>query len=151
MKPLLIIAAMTSAVSLSQVSTSAQQVPAPHVGVMVMTMMPSNVVSGVITGVRYVSCGSGAQDCQGIFEVRALAPEEMPSGAKMPTTMGHEEWVTGKRPITVIFTKGTPFMWQGSPFPLTRLKAGDRIVLGYRTLEGMNVVVGGLMLGMGRM
>lgn len=53
--------------------------------------------------------------------------------------------------MTVIFIPNTHFVWQGSFFPLTRLKVGDRVMLGYRTLDGMNVVVGGMMVGMGGM
>jgi hypothetical protein len=138
--------ALTGVLSLSQAITSAQQMPMSPDAM----MMPAKMVAGVITAVRYVSCGSRPQDCQGIFEVTPSSHEEMPSGMMMPIPTGHAERVMGNQPITVIFISNTPFMWQGSSFPLTRLKVGDRGMLGYRTLDGMNVVVGGMIVGMGR-
>lgn len=39
----------------------------------VMMVMPSKMVAGVITAVRYASCGNGSQGCQGIFEANFLA------------------------------------------------------------------------------
>lgn len=139
---------LTVALSLSPILASARQQMPVSVGSM---MIPSKMVAGVITAVRYVSCGSGPQDCQGIFEVTPSSHEAMPSGMMMPIPTGHVERVMGNQPITVIFISNTPFMWQGSSFPLTRLKVGDRVMLGYRTLDGMNVVVGGMIVGMGRM
>lgn len=59
----------------------------------------------------------------------------------MPIPRGHAEQVTGNQPVTVIVIPNTPFMWQGSRFPLTRLKIGDGVMLGCRVLDGMNVVV----------
>ncbi len=114
-------------------------------------MMLAKMVTGVIIAVRYASCGSGPQDCQGIFEVTPSPPKETPSGMMMPIPPEHAEQVMGNQPVTVIFIPNTPFMWQGSSFPLTRLKVGDMVMLGYRTLDGMNVVVGGMVVGMGRM
>jgi hypothetical protein len=138
---------LTVALILSPILASAQQMPMSPDSM----MMPSKMVAGIITAVRYVSCGSGPQDCQGIFEVTPYSHEEIPSGMMMPIPMGHVERVMGNQPITVIFISNTPFMWQGSSFQLTRLKVGDRIMLGFRTLGGMNVVVGGMLVGMGGM
>lgn len=97
---------------------------------------------------HYVSCGSGSQGCQGIFTVTPSPPGEMPSGMMPMPMMSQVERVTGDQPVTVIFIPNTRFMWQGSSFPLTQLRVGDRVMLGYRTLDGMNVVVGGMMVGM---
>jgi len=137
---------LTIALSLSPILASAQQMPMSHDS---MTM-PPKIMTGVVTAVRYASCGRGPQDCQGIFEVTPSS-EEMPSGMMMPIPTGQAERVMGSQAITVIFISNTPFMWQGSAFPLTRVKVGDRVMLGYRTLDAMNVVVGGMLVGMGRM
>lgn len=139
---------LTGVLSLSPALASAQQMPmSPDA----MMMVPSKMVAGIITAVRYVSCGTGSQDCQGIFEVTPWPHDEMPTGVMMPMPMGQVERVTGTPSVTVIFIPNTHFVWQGSFFPLTRLKVGDRVMLGYRTLDGMNVVVGGMMVGVGGM
>ncbi len=148
MKPLLPVVVLTGALSLGQALASAQQMPMPPDAMM---MMPSKMVAGLITAVRYVSCGTGSHGCQGIFEVTPSPHDEIPSGAMMPMPMGQLERVMGTQSVTVIFIPNTHFVWQGSFFPLTRLKIGDKVMLGYRTLNGMNVVVGGMMVGMGRM
>ena len=114
-------------------------------------MVLAKMVAGVITAVHYASCGSGPQDCQGIFEVAPSPLKEVPSGMMMPIPAGHAGQVMPNQPVRVIFIPHTSFMWQGSSFPLTRLKVGDRVMLGYRTLDGMNVVVGGMLVGMGGM
>lgn len=143
------VVALTGVLSLSPALTLAQQMPMSHDN---MIMMPSKMVTGTITAVRYVSCGSGSQGCQGIFAVTPSPHEEMPSGMMMPMPMMSQvERVTGDQPIRVIFIPNSHFMWQGSSFPLTRLKVGDKVMLGYRTLDGMNVVVGGMMVGMSGM
>jgi hypothetical protein len=140
---------LTVTLGLGPTLASAQQQMPPSQEPMMMTM-PSKMVAGVITAVRYASCGGGPQDCQGIFVVTPSPRQEIPGGM-MPVPTGHAERAMGSQPITVIFVPNTPFMWQGSPLPLTRLKAGDTVMLGYRTLGGMNVVVGGMLVGMGRM
>jgi hypothetical protein len=144
----MLVIVLTVALSLSPSLASAQQQMPVSPGVM---MMLAKMVAGVITAVRYASCGRGPQDCQGIFEVTPSPLKEIPSGMMMPIPPGHAEQVMGNQPVRVIFIPNTPFMWQGSSFPLTRLKVGDRVMLGYRTLDGMNVVVGGMVVGMGRM
>jgi hypothetical protein len=136
---------LTAALSASQTLASAQQMP---MSLDAMMMMPSKMVTATITAVRYVSCSSGSQGCQGIFVVTPSPHEEMPSGMMPMPMMSQVERVTGNQPLTVIFIPNTHFMWQGSSFPLTRLKVDDRVMLGYRTLDGMNVVVGGMMVGM---
>ncbi len=146
MKPLLPVVVLTGVLGLSQALASVQQMPmSPDA----MMMVPSKMVAGIITAVRYVSCGTGSQGCQGIFEVTPSPLDEMPSGAMMPMPMGQVERVTGTQSVTVIFIPNTHFVWQGSFFPLTRLKVGDKVMLGYRTLDGMNVVVGGMMVSTG--
>jgi len=137
------------ALGLSPVLASAQQMPMSGA----MMMAPSTMMAGIVTAVRYASCRSGSQGCEGIADVTPSPQVAVPGGIgiMMPMPMSRVGQVTGNQPVTVIFIPGTHFMWQGSPFPLTRLKVGDRVVLGYRTLDGMNVVVGGMIVGMSRM
>ncbi len=117
-------------------------------------MMHGTMLEGVVTSIRYLSCGSTAQQCQGIFEITpsSMSKESMSSG----DTMMHETSMAGDHmmmvhPVRVIVVPGTALIWQNSPRPLILLKVGDRVSCEYITLDNMNVVTKVTMTGMGHM
>ena len=112
----------------------------PHVMVML-----GRTLQGTVTEVRYASCGEGPATCQGIFEVAPASEAAMTHSGTMPGdhVMAH--------PVRVIVVPGRALMYQGAPLPLTRLHAGDNVMLAYQTLDNMNIVLSGVVTGMGRM
>lgn len=113
----------------------------PHDGM----MMHGTMLKGVVTQIRYVSCGSTPQSCQAIIQVASASKGEM---MHEPTAMGG---MMMAHPVTVIIVPGTTLMWQNSSVPLTRLKVGDTVACEYVTLGGMNVVTNVTLTGMGHM
>jgi hypothetical protein len=114
-------------------------------------MMHGTMVEGVVTQIRYVSCGSTPESCRAIIQVTPASKGMMPSPE---TTMEQHETMGGAmmaHPVTVIIVPGTALVWQNSPIPLTRLKPGDTIACEYRTLGDMNVATKVTLTGMGHM
>lgn len=117
----------------------AQQM-APHDDKM---MMHGTALEGVVTRVRFVSCGSTPQTCQGIIEI---TPAE--SGAMMQHPAAGDHMMMA-HPVTVIVIPGGGLIWQNGSIPLTRLHPGDLVKLEYTELSNMNVVTTLTMTGMG--
>ncbi len=109
-------------------------------------------VQGVVTQIRYVSCGSTPDTCRAILQI-APAAQGMtgPQGTMAPQPGRMGESMMGPHPVTVIIVPGTALVWQNSPIPLTRLKVGDSIACEYQTLGDMNVVTKVTLMGMGHM
>jgi hypothetical protein len=112
-------------------------------------MMHGTMLEGTVTQIRFVSCESGPQSCQGIVQVTRSHQGVMSSGAMaMPkSTMTQSQMMMD--PVTVIFVPGTTLMWENSELALTHLKVGDMITCEYITLGGMNIVAKVTMTGMG--
>lgn len=150
------VASMCMVVALAIVSSvlgpraaSAQEM-APSGGM----MMHGTMVKGVITQIRYASCGSTPDSCQAIIQI-VPSPEGMMSGQgsmmQHPAMTG--ETAMGPHPVTVIIVPGTALMGQNqnAPLLLTRLHVGDTVACEYHTLGGMNVVTKVALTGMGHM
>ncbi|HYM91840.1 MAG TPA: hypothetical protein VEW91_09440 [bacterium] len=136
MKVVMLAVAMITLVTLGPGWAAAQQM-APHDDTM---MMHGKTLAGVVTRVRFVSCGNTPQTCQGIFEI---TPAE--SGAMQPSDAGH---MMMQHPVTVIVIPGALLIWQNAPLPLTGLHTGDLVKLEYTELNDMNVVTQLTMTGM---
>ncbi len=136
MKVVMLAVAMITLVTLGPGWAAAQQM-APHDDTM---MMHGKTLVGVVTGVRFVSCGNTPQTCQGIFEITPTEPEAMQHSDAGHMMMQH--------PVTVIVIPGASLIWQNAPLPLTRLHTGDLVKLEYTELNNMNVVTTLTMTGM---
>lgn len=117
-------------------------------------MMHGTMVEGVITRIRYASCGSTPDTCQAIIQIAPSSKGSLSGEASMmhqPAMAG--ETMMGPHPVTVIIVPGTALMGQNqnAPLPLTRLRVGDTVAVEYRTLGGMNVVTKVALTGMGHM
>ncbi len=141
MKVVMLAVAMITLVTLGPGWAAAQQM-APHDDTM---MMHGKTLVGVVTRVRFVSCGNTPQSCQGIFEV---TPGE--SGMMMHQPAAGDQTMM-EHPVTLIVVPGSALMWQNAPLALTHLKVGDQVKLEYATLDNMNIVTTLTMTGMGHM
>ena len=117
-------------------------------------MMHGTMVEGVITQIRYASCGSTPDTCQAIIQIVPSSAGMMSGQGSMmqqPAMMG--ETMMSPHPVTVIIVPGTALMArnQNAPLLLTRLHVGDSVACEYRTLGGMNVVTKVALTGMGHM
>jgi hypothetical protein len=115
-------------------------------------MTHGTMLEGMITQIRFVSCGGTPQSCQAIIQIAPTPKGEMASGGAM--MQGPAETGGGmmmEHPVTIIVVPGTALMSHGSTVPLTRLKVGDHITCEYVTTGGMNVVTSVMMADMGHM
>jgi hypothetical protein len=115
-------------------------------------MMHGKTLEGVVSRIRFLSCGETAQSCQGILEITPTAGEsgEMmpPAGSTITPSAGAGRMMM-PHPVTVIVIPGAALMWQHAPVPLTRLHAGDVVTLTYNEVGNMNVVTELTMTAMG--
>ena len=140
MKSVMLVSVLVAVVTLGQGWAVAQQMPAHDT-----MMMHTNTLEGVVTHVRFVSCESTPQSCQGIFEV---TPGESGMMMHQPAAGGH---MMMEHPVTLIVVPGSALTWQNAPLALTHLKVGDQVKLEYATLDNMNIVTTLTMTGMGHM
>ena len=151
MKPALSVLVMCASLALGQGVAVAQQMPAKTDTMKNdAMMMHGKSVEGVVTRVRFVTCGVTPQTCQGILEITPRAKGEMMKGE----TMMHEPeagMIMMAHPLTVIVVPGAALIWQNGAIPLTRLHAGDLVKVDYHELDNMNVVTSLTMTGMGHM
>lgn len=146
MKSSLSVLAMCTVFGVGPGTAVAQQMP-PKTDTM---MMQAKTVEGVVTRVRFVTCGETPQSCQGIFEITPSAKGEMMKGDAMMAKPEAGKMMM-EHPLTVIVVPGAALIWQNGPIPLTRLHAGDLVKVDYQELSNMNVVTNLTMTGMGHM
>jgi hypothetical protein len=148
MKAVALVAVMIATAVLGPGWAQAQQM-APHDDKM---MMHGKALEGVVTRVRFVSCGSTPQTCQGIIEITPTESGAMMQHPEAGTAMQHPvagDHMMMAHPVTVIVIPGGGLIWQNGAIPLTRLHPGDLVKLEYTELSNMNVVTTLTMTGMG--
>jgi len=148
MKTVALVAVMIAVVVLGPGWARAQQM-APQDDKM---MMHGKALEGVVTRVRFVSCGNTPQTCQGIIEITPTEPGAMMQHPEAGATMQHPaagDHMMMAHPVTVIVIPGGGLIWQNGSIPLTRLHPGDLVKMEYTELSNMNVVTTMTMTGMG--
>ena len=148
MKAVALVAVMIGVVVLGPGWARAQQM-APKDDKM---MMHGKALEGVVTRVRFVSCGNTPQTCQGIIEITPTESGAMMQHPEAGAAMQHPaagDHMMMAHPVTVIVIPGGGLIWQNGAIPLTRLHPGDLVKLEYTELGNMNVVTTMTMTGMG--